>query len=100
MALWVRRACALPVMRRTLLCISRAMSGRESCNAGQRPNTTAVETARAILKNSTGTFILITDSAGKEPCGRNAVIRERHFRSEEHTSELQSRLHLVCRLLL
>src|SRR2546429_6041370 len=25
---------------------------------------------------------------------------ERHRRSEEHTSELQSRLHLVCRLLL
>src|SRR2546429_7400122 len=24
----------------------------------------------------------------------------RHSRSEEHTSELQSRLHLVCRLLL
>src|SRR2546429_5349599 len=24
----------------------------------------------------------------------------RHARSEEHTSELQSRLHLVCRLLL
>src|SRR2546422_5898156 len=27
-------------------------------------------------------------------------ILERHARSEEHTSELQSRLHLVCRLLL
>src|SRR5690625_6906506 len=26
--------------------------------------------------------------------------RERHWRSEEHTSELQSRGHLVCRLLL
>src|ERR1041385_7029593 len=26
--------------------------------------------------------------------------RWRHHRSEEHTSELQSRLHLVCRLLL
>src|SRR2546429_4499080 len=25
---------------------------------------------------------------------------DRHIRSEEHTSELQSRLHLVCRLLL
>src|SRR2546422_4800983 len=25
---------------------------------------------------------------------------QRHLRSEEHTSELQSRLHLVCRLLL
>src|SRR2546429_925878 len=29
---------------------------------------------------------------------RHAVTRDR--RSEEHTSELQSRLHLVCRLLL
>src|SRR2546422_5589591 len=27
-------------------------------------------------------------------------LRERTGRSEEHTSELQSRLHLVCRLLL
>src|SRR2546429_5930784 len=26
--------------------------------------------------------------------------RRIHWRSEEHTSELQSRLHLVCRLLL
>src|SRR2546422_2081012 len=28
------------------------------------------------------------------------AARLRHRRSEEHTSELQSRLHLVCRLLL
>src|SRR5687768_17860859 len=28
------------------------------------------------------------------------LLRERHPRSEEHTSELQSGLHLVCRLLL
>src|SRR5690554_7377847 len=28
------------------------------------------------------------------------VIREEQIRSEEHTSELQSRPHLVCRLLL
>src|SRR5687768_18090204 len=36
--------------------------------------------------------------------GRDAFERERFtvegWRSEEHTSELQSRLHLVCRLLL
>src|SRR2546422_8231249 len=33
--------------------------------------------------------------------GRKAVSRMRWLRrSEEHTSELQSRLHLVCRLLL
>src|SRR5687768_17878637 len=30
----------------------------------------------------------------------NATIANQSFRSEEHTSELQSRLHLVCRLLL
>src|SRR2546422_4433570 len=29
-----------------------------------------------------------------------AAHRRHHARSEEHTSELQSRLHLVCRLLL
>src|SRR2546429_7385850 len=31
---------------------------------------------------------------------RGAPPRLAHHRSEEHTSELQSRLHLVCRLLL
>src|SRR5687768_17900448 len=30
----------------------------------------------------------------------NLVARPQDWRSEEHTSELQSRLHLVCRLLL
>src|SRR2546422_8488456 len=30
----------------------------------------------------------------------HAGARRQHDRSEEHTSELQSRLHLVCRLLL
>src|SRR6266498_4825331 len=28
------------------------------------------------------------------------VVRDKEIRSEEHTSELQSRPHLVCRLLL
>src|SRR2546422_6104746 len=35
--------------------------------------------------------------------GRKSTVREHNIegsRSEEHTSELQSRLHLVCRLLL
>src|SRR2546422_8119009 len=34
------------------------------------------------------------------PAPGGEVFLERHERSEEHTSELQSRLHLVCRLLL
>src|SRR3712207_7223944 len=50
----------------------------------------------------------------KKPSGMNPLIRwwlrryprfvraalDRHLRSEEHTSELQSRQYLVCRLLL
>src|SRR2546429_1634199 len=42
-------------------------------------------------------------SAMQAPVGAAALPtepRSQRFRSEEHTSELQSRLHLVCRLLL
>src|SRR2546429_5728004 len=45
-------------------------------------------------------------SYGSAHCGSYIVQRSIHravrtnVRSEEHTSELQSRLHLVCRLLL
>src|SRR3712207_7020991 len=34
------------------------------------------------------------------PVGREQRHRDAHQRSEEHTSELQSRQYLVCRLLL
>src|SRR5256884_5150541 len=34
------------------------------------------------------------------PCLSSWACRKWRIRSEEHTSELQSRLHLVCRLLL
>src|ERR1041385_9366733 len=34
------------------------------------------------------------------PAMTRATSRDSQIRSEEHTSELQSRLHLVCRLLL
>src|SRR5687768_17711330 len=41
-------------------------------------------------------------SSGASPGGERSSRRDstRTRRSEEHTSELQSRLHLVCRLLL
>src|SRR2546422_8272577 len=38
-----------------------------------------------------------SDSASRDA---HLADAERAYRSEEHTSELQSRLHLVCRLLL
>src|ERR1035441_2035743 len=42
------------------------------------------------------------DDGDPAPGGRDAVVRlaRRAWRSEEHTSELQSLRHLVCRLLL
>src|ERR1041385_9526326 len=42
----------------------------------------------------------ISCRAARRPAGRRPRCRGRGSRSEEHTSELQSRLHLVCRLLL
>src|SRR2546429_5423997 len=37
----------------------------------------------------------------RQRCSDEFLVHEDvHVRSEEHTSELQSRLHLVCRLLL
>src|SRR2546422_1426533 len=40
------------------------------------------------------------DEPRSPPHEVNCNSNEEHRRSEEHTSELQSRLHLVCRLLL
>src|SRR2546422_3663361 len=50
--------------------------------------------AEALVQAFSG--LKFEDTPGRGYAGRNA----RRKRSEEHTSELQSRLHLVCRLLL
>ena len=52
---------------------------RESCSAGQTPNTIAVTTASAVLKISTGRFISITDSAANEFVGTHAMMKSRPF---------------------
>src|SRR5438876_8321335 len=52
---------------------------------------------------SRGPFAVVEPAAVSRPSGaRRRSPRERHWtgRSEEHTSELQSPLHLVCRLVL
>src|SRR2546422_5834511 len=51
---------------------------------------------RAVLRH-----ICVHHFLGRRIEGVHVGRRQcRHLRSEEHTSELQSRLHLVCRLLL
>src|SRR5256712_11528381 len=42
----------------------------------------------------------LPDAGGDRPLADDTVVDDEHDRSEEHTSELQSRSDLVCRLLL
>src|SRR5687768_17393714 len=59
---------------------------------GEPPNLWLMKDTNGDLKADTKE--LVTDTYGRIDAGVE------HNRSEEHTSELQSRLHLVCRLLL
>src|SRR5690349_21876904 len=51
---------------------------------------------RLLLPHPEGTILLIDESYNANPSSVRAALE----RSEEHTSELQSRRDLVCRLLL
>src|SRR5207247_5101859 len=55
-----------------------------------------VHVPRRFRRQVTNTFLFARDNYRCQFCGR----RGRCWRSEEHTSELQSRVDLVCRLLL
>src|SRR2546422_1138355 len=63
------------------------------------PYTTLFRSCAATTRASRETCVAPRSRATRPPPRRSK--RERRVdRSEEHTSELQSRLHLVCRLLL
>src|SRR2546422_4245296 len=57
---------------------------------------------RSISANRTAAVIVepVQGEGGVRPVDPEWLAFLRELRSEEHTSELQSRLHLVCRLLL
>src|SRR2546422_11038412 len=59
-------------------------------------NVVLVLVAAMVIKNVLAYLASVSSVAIQE----NVVPEQSHARSEEHTSELQSRLHLVCRLLL
>src|SRR2546422_7052964 len=79
------------------------------------PRSTLFPYTTLFRSNSSGSasfkrrFNVSAESFARPSCAERTVIRiaclkggksQRLRRSEEHTSELQSRLHLVCRLLL
>src|SRR2546429_7091114 len=71
-----------------------------SCSAGVRPTVPhripiAITASAALAAISV--WVLFLGPARGDAVAYPAV---KYARSEEHTSELQSRLHLVCRLLL
>src|SRR2546429_7341231 len=83
----IRRPPRSTLFPYTTLFRSSAIQGYERC--GQRCRVVPILTIR-----STRTFASRQAQAARlRPAGTSE-------RSEEHTSELQSRLHLVCRLLL
>src|SRR2546422_3085078 len=65
------------------------------------PYTTLFRSLRSHIRSSTSAICgrARADATLPASCHGNQRRDGRH-RSEEHTSELQSRLHLVCRLLL
>src|SRR6266550_3984702 len=76
--------------------------------AAGRPSVTLVHKGN-IMKFTEGAFRdwgyavaqeKFGDRTAREPQAGRVLIQDRIARSEEHTSELQSRLHIVCRLLL
>src|SRR2546429_5688017 len=55
---------------------------------------------RSAIMATSMPFAALAASMIAVSCRTPAPVTTRVVRSEEHTSELQSRLHLVCRLLL
>ena len=54
----------------------------------------------AMTEQGVWSFVPMAKAAGRRLVDSLMIISAKFDRSEEHTSELQSRLHLVCRLLL
>src|SRR2546429_3052641 len=65
------------------------------------PYTTLFRSGQHVARRAADGVVIYRDTAhGKCLAYLRAGFGPHSYRSEEHTSELQSRLHLVCRLLL
>src|SRR5690625_6818429 len=98
-------------MRRTIArftLLAALAVGASGCGRGAAPSTdegTSTQGAGAPAENdgtepTEGSSGGETEAGGPSDGGGDESAAENQARSEEHTSELQSRGHLVCRLLL
>src|SRR5687768_17903630 len=76
-----------------------------SAGEQKRPARTMAETNTATENNKARPRLrtlvgVVASDKGDKTIKVIVNFQTKHARSEEHTSELQSRLHLVCRLLL
>src|SRR5579862_9908563 len=71
----------------------RTAEGSDSRSAGGCSSCSAATSRSPIQRAARASWSLFD-------CGGAHAIADDHSRSEEHTSELQSQFHLVCRLLL
>src|ERR1041385_3685170 len=99
-------------MKLPLLCLAVALGvyacSREEPAMGQSKPQTRIDETRAVEKAADAGKPLSDDSLtqivrsaleSESSLDARKIDVENTHRSEEHTSELQSRLHLVCRLL-
>src|SRR5690606_40604267 len=83
------QTCALPIF---------ASSESALCRAGVTSAARAIALGARLL--GAGISLITSSSRGDAPCSDSSAAENAAGRSEEHTSELQSRENLVCRLLL
>src|SRR2546422_4464813 len=99
--------CALRLRQCILLARKRGVLSRRSA-VGSWPLVARHRQVHAPCEAETGNGHKRRSAKQAHRCGvlgykgarRKRLVQRNAWRSEEHTSELQSRLHLVCRLLL
>src|SRR5690606_40045306 len=69
-------------------------------NAGNAASVTRVIPATSATPAATPALASTCPASRRSPFATTAAVAAFRWRSEEHTSELQSRQNLVCRLLL
>src|SRR5437899_6075524 len=83
---------------------------RQSCTSGDETlssGRTTLESRSSCISRFTALFVAVSQKRRVPPCASTFFVhsepspwKRAKKRSEEHTSELQSLRHLVCRLLL